>query len=140
MQSQIPSPQEKKYSKVESVPHALWRTFRTSLAIFFLAILATAVICWALEKRTLYDFGNALFYTGVALAIIGALIFNGSQGFVREQKNPLNPMNRAMPGTPSERSRQFWRDYMEGTSSVAVIGVSVALCFILGWLILRLVR
>lgn len=140
MQSQIPCPQEKKYSKVESVPHAIWRTFRASLVIFFLAILATALVCWVLEKRTLYDFGNALFYAGVVLAIIGALIFNGSQGFVREQKNPLNPMNSAMPGTPSERSRQFWRDYTEGTSSVAVIGVSTALCFGLGWVILSLVH
>lgn len=140
MQSQIPSSEQNKYARIESIPQALWRTFRASLAIFFLAILVTALVCWLIDKRSLYDYGNALFYAGVVLALLGALIFNGNQGLVREQKNPLNPMNRAMPGTHSERTRQFWRDYMEGTSSVSRLGVSAALCFLLGWLIVSLIH
>ena len=140
MKKQPSLSEDGKYSIIESVPQALWRTFRGSLVIFFLALLVTALICWSYNRHTLYDFGNALFYTGVVLAIIGWFIFNGNQELVRQQKNPLNPMNRVMPGTHSERTRQFWLDYMEGATSTSAIGVSAALCFGLGWLIVSLVN
>lgn len=126
--------------RVESVSRAVVRIFRGSVTISVLASLATALICWYLNKRTLYDFGNALYYATVFLAVIGWLIFSGNQKLVREQANPLNPMNRVMPGTHSERTRQYWLDFMEGTTFVSVIGVAAALCFGLGWLIVTLAK
>ena len=127
-------------SLIESIPFALWRTFRSSVIVFILALLFTGVICWLCNRRTFYDFGNALFYTACLLVLIGWFISSGNQQIVSSQANPLNPMHSAMPGTHSERARQIWLDYMEGMTSVAVIGVSAALCFGLGWLIVSLIR
>jgi hypothetical protein len=90
--------------------------------------------------RALYDFGNALFYTGTVLVFIGWFIFKGNQQLIRSQTNPLNPMNKVMPGTHSERTRQFWLDYLEGMASVSVLGVSAALCFGLGILIVNIAK
>src|SRR5258706_3514830 len=134
------SSEDKKYSIIESVAHALWRTLQGSLVIFLIALLFSALICWLFNMHSLYDFGNALFYAGIVLVFIGWYIFNGNERLVRSQTDPLNPMNSAMPGTHSERTRQYWLDYMEGTTSVSVIGFSAVLCFGLGWLIVSLVN
>ncbi len=124
--------------KTESMGHALWRSLRGSLTIFFLAAVSTAIICFLGNWRTASDFGTGLIYAGVVLVFVAWLIFRGSEGFVRGQANPLEPMNRAMPGTLSERTRQYWHDYMEGMNATAVIGFSVALCFGIGWLLISL--
>lgn len=52
---------ENKPSILEGRLHAVWRTFQSSLLIFFLATLVTAFICWSLNKRTMYEFGDSLF-------------------------------------------------------------------------------
>ena len=124
--------------KTESLGHALWRSFQGSLTIFFIASVLTATICFLGNWRNLSDFGNGLIYTGVVLVFVAWFIFKGSEGFVRGQANPLNPMNRALPGAQSVRTRQYWHDYMEGMNSVAVIGFSVVLCFGFGWLLISL--
>lgn len=130
--------EDDKYLVVESVPHALWRTFRSSLVILLIVLLLTAFVCWSRNMRTLYEFGNALFYSGTVLAFIGWFIFKGNQQLVRSQINPLNPMNKVMPGAHSEQARRNWLDHMEGMTSVSVIGVAVALCFGLAILIVNL--
>lgn len=71
---------------------------------------------------------------------MGWYIFNGNQELARSQKNPLNPMNIAMPGTFSERTKQNWLDHLEGMASVSVLGTSAALCFIIGVLIVNLAK
>jgi len=129
-----------KDTRIESVGHALWRSFRVSFIIFLLASLITAVICFLGGWRTLSDFGTGLIYSGVVLVFIAWFVFKGSLQFAESQTNPLNPMNTAMPGTQSERTRQSWRDYMEGMNSTAVLGVSIALCFGIGWLMISLAK
>lgn len=130
--------QAKNNMKIESIPSALWHAFQDSIIIFLVTSLFTALICWILNQRTLYEFGNALFYSGTVLAFVGWFIFKGNQQLVRSQTNPLNPMNRVMPGTHSERTRRYGLDHMEGMTSVSVIGVAVALCFGLAILIVNL--
>ena len=134
------SSDENKHLIVESVWHALWRHFRTSLITFFLTSLFTALICWLLNKRTLYDFGNALFYAGAFLAFISWSNFRANQRFFQSRANPLNPMSKVMPGTYLESTKQFWLDYEEGATSVLVRVVSIILCWGLGWLIVSLVN
>jgi hypothetical protein len=129
-----------KHSIIEGRLAAVWRAFRSSIIIAILAMLVTVFIDWSLNMRTWYEFGDSLFYTSASLAIIGWYIFNGNQGLARSQMNPLNPMNRAMPGTFSERTRQNWLDHLAGMVSVSILGTSAALCFIIGAIIVNLAK
>ena len=139
MENQTPPAKDHKYSMIESVPQVLWRHFRTSLLTFFITSLFTALICWLINRRTLYDFGNALFYAGAFLAFIGWSNFRANQRFFKSQANPLNPMSRVAPGTYLERTRQFWLHYREEATLISVIVFSILLCWGLGWLIVSLV-
>jgi len=139
MGNQTPSPKDNKYSMIESVPQAIWRHFRISLLTFFITSLFTALICWLINKRTLYDFGTALFYAGGFLAFIGWSNFRANQIFFQSQANLLNPMSSIAPSTFLERTRRFWLDYRKGATSTLVIVFSILLCWGLGWLITILV-
>jgi len=126
--------------KPESFGHALWRSLRSSLVIFLIAALCTIVVCLLGNWTTYPDFGNGLIYAGVALSFIGWLTFSGSQRIARGQANGLNPGYRGIPGKPSERARQYWGEFMQGMDAAPVIGVAVALCIGIGWLIISVVH
>ena len=139
MEHQTQPHKDNKYSIIESVPRALWRHFRISVVTFFLSSVFTAVICWLINRRTLYDFGGALFYAGAFLAFIGWSNFRANQVFLQSEVDLFNPMSKVAPGTYLERTRKFWLDYREGAGSISVIVLSILLCWGLGWLIISLV-
>lgn len=64
MKNQSSLSENNEVSETESIPAALWRTFRSSVILFVLASLATGIFCWLGNRRTLYDFGSAFFLYG----------------------------------------------------------------------------
>ena len=139
MEHQTQPHKDNKYSIIESIPRALWRHLRISLLTFFLTSVFTALICWLINRRTLYDFGGALFYAGAFLAFIGWSNFRANQIFLQSEVNLLNPMSKVAPGTYLERTRKFWLNYREEAGLISVIVPSILLCWGLGWLIINLV-
>lgn len=103
------------------------------MAVAVLVLLITGLVCWFGGWHTWREFGDGLFYAGVATMGIGLLSIMGSTRFGGDAK--YNYMRSAGAGTLHERSDQVWKDIFDSYNFVILMAAAGVAVIAIGWVI-----